>query len=463
MASSSDNPTDKNAVFRKLKAKSENKPFIGVSVYTSALSGFIIFNVNNRFIWEFMDTAEISSVEICKLDVSTLLVSSVGEIPELKWFLGLLFMSTNLDSWSTEQLKMMIYGGNNRAQVFFKQHGWSDGGKIEAKYTSRAADLYRQILSKEVAKSMAEEAGLPSSPVASQSPQAPNGPLNSNTDETPKESPLGGQEKVELPASPKASHKVVTSTVKKPLGAKRTGKTGGLGARKLTSKPSENLYDQKPEERVVPVASPTNNTAPVSSTFPSRFEYVDNDQSSESSSGGPQILSHVAPPKSSSFFAEFGMDSGFQKKSSSNTSKVQVSNMTKNLNIHILLIIGDRGKNSGELAVGQEVQETDEARRKFSNAKSISSAQYFGDNTRADNDAQVTLQKFSGSTAISSADLFGHSADGSIDVAASDLINRLSFQAQQDISNLKNIAGETGKKLSSLASTLMSDLQDRIL
>ncbi|KAK8360959.1 hypothetical protein V6Z11_A03G006200 [Gossypium hirsutum] len=344
----------------------------------------------------------------------------------------ILCRSTNLDSWSTEQLKMMIYGGNNRAQVFFKQHGWSDGGKIEAKYTSRAADLYRQILSKEVAKSMAEETGLPSSPVASQSPQAPNGPLNSKTDETPKESSLVGQEKVELPTSPKASHKVVTSTVKKPLGAKRTGKTGGLGARKLTSKPSENLYDQKPEERVVTVASPTNNTAPVSSTFPSRFEYVDNDQSSESSSGGPQILSHVAPPKSSSFFAEFGMDSGFQKKSSSNTSKVQI-------------------------------QETDEARRKFSNAKSISSAQYFGDNTRADNDAQVTLQKFSGSTAISSADLFGHSADGSIDVAASDLINRLSFQAQQDISNLKNIAGETGKKLSSLASTLMSDLQDRIL
>jgi hypothetical protein len=37
------------------------------------------------------------------------------------------------------------------------------------------------------------------------------------------------------------------------------------------------------------------------------------------------------------------------------------------------------------------------------------------------------------------------------------------LQAQNDISNLKNIAGETGKKLSSLASTLMTDLQDRIL
>lgn len=39
----------------------------------------------------------------------------------------------------------------------------------------------------------------------------------------------------------------------------------------------------------------------------------------------------------------------------------------------------------------------------------------------------------------------------------------LTFQAQQDISSLKNIAGETGKKLSSLASTLITDFQDRIL
>jgi len=63
--------------------------------------------------------------------------------------------STSLDSWSPEQLRAMMFGGNYRAQVFFKQHGWTDGGKIEAKYTSRAADLYRQILAKEVAEANA--------------------------------------------------------------------------------------------------------------------------------------------------------------------------------------------------------------------------------------------------------------------------------------------------------------------
>lgn len=130
----------------------------------------------------------------------------------------------------------MSFGGNNRAQVFFKQHGWTDGGKIEAKYTSRAADLYRQILAKEVAKSSAEEAGLPSSPVASQSAKAFNGLPDVKISESPKEVFTGKQEFPDVSASPKASHTVASHPVKKPLGAKKPGKTGGLGARKLTTK-----------------------------------------------------------------------------------------------------------------------------------------------------------------------------------------------------------------------------------
>ena len=55
------------------------------------------------------------------------------------------------------------------------------------------------------------------------------------------------------------------------------------------------------EESVVPVAFSTNNTAPIGSSFPSRFEYVENVQSTELNSGGSQVLSHGAPPKSSSF------------------------------------------------------------------------------------------------------------------------------------------------------------------
>lgn len=125
---------------------------------------------------------------------------------------------------------MMSYGGNNRAQVFFKQHGWTDGGKIEAKYTSRAADLYKRTLSKEVAKTMAEESFLPSSPVSSQS----NGNGNGNGLPFIKTTINTKQEASEFSASsPKAYHH--SAVIKKPIGAKKTGKVG-LGARKLTTK-----------------------------------------------------------------------------------------------------------------------------------------------------------------------------------------------------------------------------------
>ncbi|KAF5460318.1 hypothetical protein F2P56_020197 [Juglans regia] len=401
----SDGFFDKNAVFRKLKAKSENKMCFDCNAKnpTWASVTFGIF--------------------LC-IDCSAVHRSLGVHISFVR--------STNLDSWTPEQLKMMSFGGNNRAQVFFKQHGWTDGGKIEAKYTSRAADLYRQILSKEVAKSTAEETGLISLPVSSQPAQAENGLPDVKTIEGPKANSLERQEVPDTSASLKAPHAVVTNAVKKPLGAKKIGKTGGLGARKLTTKPSENLYDQKPEEPVIPVSS-TKSSPTAGLSLAKRFEYVDNVQSAENSSSGPHMISHVVPPKSSSFFADFGMDSGFPRKAGSNSSKVQI-------------------------------QETDEARKKFSNAKSISSAQFFGDQSNpTDIGAQVSLQKFSSSTAISSSDLFGDSTDHSSIDLTSDLINRLSFQAQQDISSLKNIAGETGKKLSSLASTLITDLQDRIV
>ncbi|KAM1715090.1 hypothetical protein ACFX12_025616 [Malus domestica] len=184
--------------------------------------------------------------------------------------------STNLDSWTPKQLRTMSFGGNNCAQVLFKQHGWTDGGKIEARYTSRAAELYRQILSIEEVKSVAEEAGLPPSPVVSQSGQTSNVIVYVKTWEAPKENSIARKEMPEITHSKKAFHTYVTSTVKKPLGgAKKIGKTGGLGACKLTTKPNESLYDQKPENPVVPVPlhSPTNSTPTVGSSFASRFEF----------------------------------------------------------------------------------------------------------------------------------------------------------------------------------------------
>ncbi|KAG6480712.1 hypothetical protein ZIOFF_057297 [Zingiber officinale] len=267
-----------------------------------------------------------------------------GESPDGAW-------STNLDSWTSEQLKTMVFGGNNWAQVFFKQHGWTDGGKTEAKY-----------------------------------------PKDNMNDEKPK------PETTHSPEAPIRS--TVLSSIKKPIGTKKTGgKTGGLGVKKLTTKPNESLYDQRPEEPAPAATSLAKSKITDVPSFPSQFEYVEN-TAIDNNAGGAQVIEHVAPPKSLSFFAEFGVDSGFQKKLSSTSSKVQESN---------------------------------EARQKFSNVKSISSAQFFGENkTSSENETHRTLQRFT-------------------------------VSASEDLSSLTNIAGETRKKLTSIASSLIYDLQDRIL
>jgi len=132
----------------------------------------------------------------------------------------------------------MSLGGNGRARVFFKQHGWTDGGRIESKYVSRAADLYRQLLAKEVAKSVAAGASFaqPATPV---SDRPVNGATSAQDDfffeeQKPPQKPVA--------PAPVARPTVSSGIARKPvssLGAKKPTSSkvgGGLGIRKLTTK-----------------------------------------------------------------------------------------------------------------------------------------------------------------------------------------------------------------------------------
>ncbi|XP_065201232.1 ADP-ribosylation factor GTPase-activating protein 2 isoform X1 [Planococcus citri] len=93
-----------------------------------------------------------------------------------------------------------------------------------------------------------------------------------------------------------------------------------------------------------------------------------------------------------------------------------------------------------------------EAQKKFGAAKSISSAQYFGDNNNSGDD-RMNLCQFEGSTSISSADLFGRPSMENSGIQAPD------FDDVKESVRLgvTKVAG----KLSSLANGVMSSIQER--
>lgn len=99
---------------------------------------------------------------------------------------------------------------------------------------------------------------------------------------------------------------------------------------------------------------------------------------------------------------------------------------------------------------------TDEARRKFGNAKAISSAQYFGDG-EADAEAKASLNRFQGSNSISSAEFFGRNEEprsgSSVQMPAYDLEDVKESVRQ----GVNRVAGRLG----SLANGLVTSIQDR--
>ncbi|CAA6673783.1 unnamed protein product [Spirodela intermedia] len=251
-----------------------------------------------------------------------------------------------------------------------KQHGWLDGGKIEAKYTSRASELYRQILAKEP---------LPTD----------NGPPALKLEDASKGIAVKQNEAPEVVRSPKApTQSAVASSIKKPAGARKAaGKTSGLGARKLSAKPSESFHDQKPEEPpTAPRSKDDSSTSTLGSSLTSRLSYVEKDApAAQAVSWGSHVAGHVP---------------------------------SKILRLPRRFWISEEDL--------QLIQEFREARDKFTNSKSISSSQFFGEQVKVrKGDLQMSLKKFS---------------------------------ASQDISSIKNMAGETGKKLTSLVTSFITEL-----
>lgn len=376
--------------------------------------------------------------------------------------------STTLDSWTQDQLQLMAVGGNQRAKQFFKQHGWYEQGadKIEQKYTSRAAQLYKTTLEKEVAKLAAASAASLTAEEAQLSSIATgtstNGAAaNGNTVSAAEATEVVKDESAVEPAAqvPKPAARSVLAGKPRFAGKKPTAKGGSLGVKKLTTKVDDSLFDQKPaEEPVMPAATVGDSkAAPVAPTA-SRFAYDTLADEAPKKKAGPPVArgkdGHLT-------LTNLGGGLGGGDDFFSNPMGGGASNGRSK-----------QGSFGGGYSPRSEAADTSVAQDRFGKAKSISSAM-FSEQQGGENDYEksANLARFQGQQAISSADYFGSGGggggsgsgggggNGQYGNDAADLVNRLGFTAKQDLQNLKQLAGQASKKFANMAQSFVRDLQ----
>ncbi|KXZ44602.1 hypothetical protein GPECTOR_65g220 [Gonium pectorale] len=358
----------------------------------------------------------------------------------------------------------MAAGGNLRGRQFFKQHGWDDVGsdKIEAKYTSRAAQLYRALLEKEAQKATVQT--LQHSLSSSHDTAGGAGDLADFRHIEPEAAPQDRAAPEGEPASaaeaPAAAPEAAKPAVPKPVsaatikprsaasGAKKPGKLG-LGVKKLESKVDDSIYAQapaaeppKPEPGSVGsgAAGPSGASTSAAAAAPaaSRFAYdtlTAEPPGVQRGKDGHLTIGGGGAGSGTDFFA---------------AAASRPSNRSGG------------GAPPKQAEPPREVQ--DEQLKKYTNAKAISSRDFQKNDNDTEHERQTRLNKFQGAAAISSADYFGREeshgsmGSGDLDVSAADIVNRLSIQAKQDMQQMKQMAAAATKKLTGMASKLIGDL-----
>ncbi|RXM36246.1 ADP-ribosylation factor GTPase-activating protein 3 [Acipenser ruthenus] len=338
--------------------------------------------------------------------------------------------STELDSnWSWFQLRCMQVGGNANATAFFHQYGCTTND-ANAKYNSRAAQLYREKI-KSLATHATRKQGTdlwldspghgPSSPTSPQHKeedffavhtQGASKDWSSNLTDlnfestSVEEQPAQGMLKAEEPAF---------LLKKKSVPAKKSDLEI---QRKKDDEKMKNFQGKKKEQAerlgmgfssrsgvshsVLSDMHTIKQESPSGSKPARKKKYLDEEPENEDSGFGSRSTYFDEPVDSASKFFSKWEDSSdsMWKKESSKFEPEPI--LTSKMSSH------DERPTTRRKHEYEHHATTDDAQKKFGDAKAISSDMYFGkqESAEASYEAKTRLEKFSGNSSISSADLF---------------------------------------------------------
>ncbi|KAI9597715.1 hypothetical protein BDF19DRAFT_434217 [Syncephalis fuscata] len=341
--------------------------------------------------------------------------------------------STQLDSWSWDQLRVMKLGGNGRALEHFRQHnGLKDD--IKQRYTGRAATTYKDKLTKLCRE---DEALFPDTSSAKSGAATSTGLAGSSA------SSFGSTSGARVSAL-----KPKTTVGRKPglgskLGAKKTVATVNFAeaeapaVRKqaeLVAQEQKRAEEQE-RERLARITS-SKATASTNKSSPASSSYTKTTPKAPVIEANDQELDRL------------GM--GFGK-------------------LALNAARADAAKSNRTRSYQDSSSESSEAQNRFAGQKAISSDEFFNRGShdpQQREDTRTKVREFTGATAISSDQWFGReekegpsssdAANANID-SAKEFARRFIDQAGADYDALKNVVQSGSAKLTDI----VQDLQYR--
>uniref|UniRef100_A0A8C1EG15 ADP-ribosylation factor GTPase-activating protein 2 n=1 Tax=Cyprinus carpio carpio TaxID=630221 RepID=A0A8C1EG15_CYPCA len=416
--------------------------------------------------------------------------------------------STELDSnWSWFQLRCMQVGGNANAMAFFRQHGCTTND-TNAKYNSRAAQMYREKIRQLANAALSKYGTDVSIPISHCSmyrithhnssvsfslllhliisclcdAESEEGPSIEGLSTSPKlgaKKGLGAQKVssksfTEVEKQAQVAEKMREEQVTE---AKKQAEESIVASMRLAYKELE--IDRKMEEKKLKslegkkkeqaerLGMGFGNRSAVSHSVMAEMQVIEQETPVGVKSSSRSKLDMFdepgfasGPPKykdnpftsGDSFGSRWDNDGGSSfsswalEKEEPKESEVTISSIQP---------IGERLPSRRKPEVSVPVTESSEAQQKFANAKAISSDMFFGRESNPEYEAKTRLEGMSGSTSISSADLFG---DGSVHSSGSSGFDSV-LPSGPDIAQFKQGVKTVAGKMAVLANGVMNTIQ----